>query len=270
MRLKIHPTALVDAGARLHEDVEIGAYCVIHSGVSVGEGTRIGNFVVLEEGTHLGCRNVLGHGVVVGAAPQDKKYKDEKTGVTVGDENIFREYVTIHRATGEGNATRVGSRNFFMVSSHVGHNCHIGDDVILTNLVGLGGHVEVHDGAIIGGIAGVHQFARIGSCSMVGGHSAVRKDVLPFSLVSGDPAKLYGINSIGLRRRGVPANVRKAIREAYALILHSARMEDALDALAQKDLKEIQELVHFIKGSQRGFTRRMANAPGENVSPAED
>lgn len=260
----------MDTDACLDEDVEVGAYCVIRKGVVVGRGSRLGNFVVLEEGTRLGCRNVLGHGVVLGAEPQDKKYKGEKTNVVLGDENILREFVTVHRATGEGNSTQIGNRNFFMVSSHVGHNCCVGDDVILTNYVGLGGHVEVHDGAVLGGLTGVHQFARVGSFSMVGGHTAVRKDVLPFSLVSGDPARLYGVNSIGLKRRGVAPAVRKAIREAFDRIAQTPRTQEVLQILEQTNLKEIQELVHFIKGSQRGFTRLMAGARAGSDSMAMD
>ncbi len=256
--MKIHPTALVDAGACIESDVEVGAYCVIKKGVVVGRGTRIGNFVVLEENTRVGVNNVLGHGVVIGSEPQDKKFKGEKSFVVLGDGNIIREYVTIHRACGEGNATRVGNGNFFMVSSHIGHNCIVGNDVIMTNYVGLGGYAQVGDDAILGGLTGVHQFARIGKLSMVGGHTAVRKDVLPFSLVSGDPARLYGLNSIGLRRKGVSASVRKTLRESYDIILKAVSLSDAVSALEKFNAPEVHELAQFLKESKRGFTKRLS------------
>lgn len=245
----------MDTGACLEEDVELGAYCVVHKDVVVGRGTRLGNFVVLEEGTRVGRENVLGHGVVIGGEPQDKKFKGEKSSVAIGDSNVIREYVTIHRACGEGNVTRVGNGNFLMVSSHIGHNCVVGDDVIMTNYTGLGGYAVVDDGAIIGGLTGVHQFARVGKFSMVGGHTAVRKDVLPFSLVSGDPARLYGVNSIGLRRRGMSVSVRKAIREAYNVILKCARSSDAAETLVKSGVAEVRELAEFIRESKRGFTK---------------
>lgn len=261
--MKIHPTALVDAGACIDGDVEVGAYSIIKKGVVVGRGTRIGNFVVLEENTRLGENNVLGHGVVIGSEPQDKKFKGEKSFVVLGDGNIIREYVTIHRACGEGNATRVGNGNFFMVSSHVGHNCVIGNDVIMTNYVGLGGYAQVDDDAVLGGLTGVHQFARVGKLSMVGGNTAVRKDVLPFSLVSGDPARLYGLNSIGLRRKGVPSSVRKTLREAYDIILKAVSLSDAAAALEKFDAPEVHELAKFIKESKRGFTKRKPETAGK-------
>lgn len=264
--MKIHTTALVDAGACLDEDVEVGAYCVIKKGVVIGSKTRLGCFVVLEENTRIGRENVIGHGVVIGCEPQDKKFKGEKSSVEIGDRNIFREYVTIHRACGEGNTTRVGNGNFLMVSSHIGHNCIVGNKIIMTNYVGLGGYAQVDDGAIFGGLTGVHQFVRVGRMSMVGGHTAVRKDVLPFSLVSGDPARLYGLNSIGLRRQGMSASVRKAIRKAYDSILKCATSHEAAQILEKSDVPEVRELAAFIKESKRGFTKLTPALSGVGAS----
>lgn len=263
--MAVHPTAIVSPESMIGENVEIGPYSVVCKGVAVGEGCIVGSNVVLEEGTRLGRRNSVGHGSIIGSPPQDKKYQGEKSSVEIGENNIIREYVTIHRACGEGMVTRVGNNNMLMVSSHIGHNCQVGNDVVLTNLVALGGHVVIEDGVVIGGLTGIHQFARAGKYCMIGGLSAVRKDVPPYSLVSGDPARLYGLNKIGLRRMGLPREVRYALEEAFrALFLSGCPVKEGIKEIKEKEhlwkIPEIQELIAFVEKSQRGIVgRKMEN-----------
>lgn len=259
MAPKIHPTAVVDPGAYLADTVVVGPHCVIHDDVHVGEGTHLISHVCLMPGTRLGRRCVVYPGAVLAGEPQDHKFKGEKSLLVVGDHNIIRECVTLHRAVGEGAATRIGNDNMFMAYSHVGHNCEIGDNNTIASYVGLSGHVTVEDNTVFGGMVGVHQFCRIGRLAMLGGVSKVNQDVPPFMLADGVPARVIELNIIGLRRSGVPPASRSTLRQAYKLLYRSdlnlsqalARIEDELEMT-----EELEYLITFMRGTQRGYAGR--------------
>ena len=209
----IHPTAVIAESAQVASDVEVGPYSVVHEHVSIAAGTKIGAHSVIHSYVRMGARNNIADHVVLGGAPQDISYTNEETWLEIGDENIFREYSSIHRSNSVEEVTRVGSRCYIMCNSHVGHNCVIGDDVIITAFAGLSGHVHVGDKAIIGGHAGIHQFCRIGTFAMVAGAAAVTKDVMPFCLLGRDPVGHYRLNTIGLRRAGVTGQQYKLLEK---------------------------------------------------------
>ena len=220
-KAKIHPTALVDPKAVLATGVEIGPYCIVEADVSLGENTTLESHIVLKRGTHIGrnCR-VYPH-CVIGHDPQDAKYKGEQTRVVIGDNNIFREMVTIHRATGEGEATIIGNNNMFMAYVHLGHNCIVGDNNMISNSTGISGHVTIEDRVVIGGFVGIHQFVHIGKMAMVGGLSKVVQDVPPFCMADGRPAGIRGLNTRGLRRNGITSDERNQIGTAFKLLYRS-------------------------------------------------
>lgn len=210
-----HPTAIIANGAELADNVDIGPYVVIEDQVSIGAGTAIGAHAVIHSHARIGARNRIHAHAVIADTPQDYSYAGEDTWVEIGDENIIREGVTIHRSTELAVPTRVGSKCFLMAYAHVGHGCQVGDGVILTNNVMLGGHVEVGAGAIIGGGTAVHQFCRIGACTMVAGVAGVLKDILPYSMAKGAPALHYRLNTVGLKRAGVKGPDYRALEEAF-------------------------------------------------------
>ena len=214
-RIDIHPTAVVSEDAMLSDGVRVGPFAVVEGQVEVGAGTIIGPHAVVHTMVRLGARNRLHPHVTIGGVPQDVSFGDEETWLEIGDENLIREAVTIHRATRTDRPTRVGNGCFLMVNAHIAHDCQLGDGVVLTNDVNLGGHVEVGDGAILGGAAGVHQFVRIGSLAIVGGLAGVHKDILPFSLANGNPARHYRLNAVGLRRAGITGTRYRMIEEAF-------------------------------------------------------
>jgi UDP-N-acetylglucosamine acyltransferase len=211
----IHPTAIVSGEAHIEPGVEIGPYAVIEDQVRIGAGTRIGAHAVIRRFSSIGRDNFIDAHAVIGGNPQHTKFDESDTGVEVGDNNVIREGVTIHRAFVPGKKTRVGSNCFLMAYSHVGHDCLVADNVTLTNNVVLGGHVEIGDSAIMGGCSGAHQFVRIGALSMVAGFVPLRKDVLPFTLVGGDPVRHYRLNTIGLRRNGVDKERYRTLEAAF-------------------------------------------------------
>ncbi len=246
---RVHPTALVAPGACLGEGVVVGPYAVIEEGVEVGPGTVIGPHVVIHSGVRLGARNRIHAHAVIGDLPQDLTYDGAPTRVEIGDENVIREGVTIHRATRPDRPTRVGSRCFLMAYSHVGHDCQVGDDVILTNGVLLGGHVVIEDRAVLGGGVGVHQFARVGRLAMVGGLVKVTQDVLPFTLVEGKPARHYRLNTVGLRRAGVNGERYRALEQAFRAL----RAGKGLDGVPLTP--EVAHLKAFLEApTKRGIT----------------
>ncbi|MES2201494.1 MAG: acyl-ACP--UDP-N-acetylglucosamine O-acyltransferase [candidate division FCPU426 bacterium] len=260
MKARIHPTALVDPGAKLGEEVVIGPFAVIESGVEIGDGCSIGAHAVVHSGTRLGKRNRIFAHTVLGGEPQDLKFAGQPTRLEMGDDNLVREFVTLNRGTEEGGGvTRVGNKNLFMAYSHVAHDCVVGDEVVMANSVALGGHVVVEDQCVIGGLTGVHQFARVGKGAMVGGISRVSKDVLPFSITSGnDETKVYGLNKVGLKRRGISKEDLAALEKAYRTYLDPAlngsEALKALEALAFAT-PHVIHLCGFIQGSSRGVTR---------------
>lgn len=211
----IHPTAVVHDGAELAPGVVIGPYAVVESGVSIGPGTRIGAHSVCLSKVRIGARNRIHAHVVLGDAPQDMSFLGGETWLEIGDENVIREKVTVHRSTNPERPTRIGSRCYLMCYSHVAHDCQLGDRVILTNNVGLSGHISIGDGAVLGGMVGVHQFTRIGTLAMVAGFVGVRKDVMPFTLLGGPPVRHYRLNTIGLRRAGITGDRYQTLQRAY-------------------------------------------------------
>ncbi|MEW6326861.1 MAG: acyl-ACP--UDP-N-acetylglucosamine O-acyltransferase [Thermodesulfobacteriota bacterium] len=258
--MKIHPTAIVDAGAVLAEDVEVGPYAIIGSDVKIGARTTVGPHTTIEGCTTIGEDCKIAQFVSIGAAPQDLKYKGSPTAVEIGNGNIIREYVTIHRGTENGGkVTRIGHYNFLMAYTHIAHDCKIGSRVIFANCATLGGHVEVQDHAILGGLVAVHQFSRIGGYAFVGGLSGIIKDIPPYVIASGERAKLFGINIIGLKRHNFSPEAIEALRAAYKLIVRSPlTLKEAVETAEREvsQVPEVQYFIDFIKNSERGIPRR--------------
>ncbi len=255
--IEVHSTAVVHPTAKLAEGVRIGPYAVVGEQVSIGEGTSIGPHVVIDAFTTLGRDCQVYPGAVVGSAPQDLKHQGEVSYLVIGDRNIIRECVTINRATDLADETRIGNDNLFMAYVHVAHDCLIGDHVILANGVTLAGHVVLEDFVTIGGMVGLHQFIRVGKMAMIGAMSRLAQDVPPYMLVEGNPPKVYGTNAIGLRRRGLDAQTRAAIKKAYRLFYRSGLNVSQATAQMDETLKQIPEIAHllrFLSGSQRGVT----------------
>ncbi|MGV8124157.1 MAG: acyl-ACP--UDP-N-acetylglucosamine O-acyltransferase [Candidatus Xenobiia bacterium LiM19] len=242
---KIHHLAIIKDGAVIEDDVEIGPYSLIGENVTIGSGTVVGSHVFLDGWTTVGKNCQLFHGAVIGTPPQDVKYKGQRSFVQIGDNNIIREFVTIHRASQKDAVTQIGSNNFLMAYVHIGHNCEIGSYNTIANAVSLAGHVEVEDKAVIGGMTGFHQFVRVGSMAMVGGYARVVKDVPPYSLVAGQPARLFGINTIGLKRQNIGARVRGELKRAYKIIGQMNRLQ-ALEEI-RTNINPSDELEHLIK-----------------------
>jgi UDP-N-acetylglucosamine acyltransferase len=257
--MSVHPTAIVAPGAKLHETVEVGPYAVIGPQVSIGAGTTVGPHAVIEGRTRLGERNRVFQFASVGAQPQDLKYAGEDSALEIGDENLIREFTTLHKGTtGGGGVTRIGNGNLFMAYAHVAHDCQVGNGCVFANAATLGGHVEVGDHVILGGLAAVHQFTRVGRHAFIAGGSMVVMDVPPFCTAQGDRAELAGINSIGLARHGFTEDQIGRVKEAYRILFRSKLpLEEAVERLRTElgDQSEIQTLLAFVTSSQRGITR---------------
>jgi UDP-N-acetylglucosamine acyltransferase len=255
----IHPTAIIDSGARIAPDVEIGAYSIVGPHVVIGAGTRVGPHVVIAGHTRIGARNRFFQFSSIGEIPQDKKYQGEATGLEIGDDNTIREFCTFNCGTAQdAGATRVGNGNWFMAYVHLAHDCQVGNNTIFANNAQLAGHVHVGDHVILGGYTGVHQFCRIGAHSITGIGSVVLQDVPPFITASGDTAKPYGINAEGLKRRGFKAGVITELKRAYKTLYRSGlTLEQAKTALSRqvKACPEIQVLLDFLASSTRGIIR---------------
>jgi UDP-N-acetylglucosamine acyltransferase len=253
----IHATALVDPGAELAAEVEVGPFAVIGPGVRIGPGTRIGPHAVIRGPTDIGRDNRIFQFASVGEDPQDKKYAGELTRLEMGDRNVVREFSTIHRGTVQDRGvTEIGSDNLLMAYTHVAHDCRIGDHAILANAASLGGHVEVQDGAILGGFTIVHQFTRIGAHSFCGMGSVINQDVPPFVMVAGHPAGPSGINSEGLRRRGVEAATIARIKRAFRLLYRSGLYRAvALKGMRELGCPEVDRMADFVAASTRGILR---------------
>jgi len=248
----IHPTAVVHPKAELHPTVQVGAYAVIGSQVKVGPDTVIGPHVVLDGWTEIGSQNQIFAGAVIGTEPQDLKYDGSTALVQIGNGNIIREYVTIHRATHAGEATIVGDHNLLMAYVHVGHNCIIGDQVIISNAVSLSGHVHIESRARLSGVLGVHQFVHIGRYSMVGGMSRIERDVPPYMLVEGNPSQVRSLNLVGLKRAGMAPEIpllKKAYRLLYRSGLPFSQALQELELLAGNE--HIHHLHQFLWRSQQ-------------------
>jgi UDP-N-acetylglucosamine acyltransferase len=257
--MSVHPTAIVTPGAKLHPTVEVGPYAVIGPRVEIGAGTTVGPHAVIEGRTRLGERNKVFQFASVGAQPQDLKYAGEDSALEIGDENLIREFTTLHKGTtGGGGVTRIGNGNLFMAYAHVAHDCRVGNGCVLANAATLGGHVEVGDHVILGGLAAVHQFTRIGKHAFVAGGAMVVMDVPPFCTAQGDRAELVGVNSIGLARHGYTEEQIGRVKEAYRILFRSKLpLEEAVERLRTElgDQSEIQALLLFVTTSERGLTR---------------
>jgi UDP-N-acetylglucosamine acyltransferase len=254
--MHIHPTAIVSPRALIAMDARVGPYVVIEDDVVIGEGCEIAAHAVIKRFTTLGRGNRVYEHAVLGGEPQDVKFSNEPSRLLIGDDNLIREYATLHRASGEGEATRVGSRNFLMIGVHIAHNCSVGDDNIFANGAALAGHITVEDHVFLSNNVGCHQFVRLGRYAMVGGKSKIVQDVLPFFITDGNPPRVRGLNSVGLRRAGFSVEARRALKAAYQLLFRSnLPLADALAQMARLEDAHVNHLIDFIRDSPRGFTR---------------
>ncbi len=255
----IHPTAIISPKAEIEANVSIGPFCRIGERVVIGDGCQFDSHAVVEGPTTIGPNNRFFPFCVIGAQPQDLKFRGEETFLTIGAHNVFREYVNIHRGTlGGGAHTRIGDHNFLMVAAHVAHDCIIGNHVIMANAATLAGHVTVEDHATIGAYSGVHQFCRVGEHSYVGGYSVVTKDVMPYSkTVSERNTQAFGVNSIGLERKGFTSSQIQNIKAAFRLLLQSKmNTSQAVSAIRGKLTgAEVDVILNFIESSSRGVIK---------------
>ena len=254
--MAIHHTAIVSSSAQLGTSVTVGPYVVIEDDVEIGTYCEIAAHTVIKRFTRLGARNRIFEHVVLGGEPQDVKFGNETSYLEIGDDNLIREFSTFHRACGEGQTTRVGSRNFFMVGMHVAHNCSIGDDNIFANEVALAGYIEIEDHVFVSNNVGAHQFVRMGRYAMVGGKSKIVQDVLPFFITDGNPPRVRGLNSVGLRRAGFSSEARAALKQAFQILFRmNLPLNEALAELDRIDDPHAKHLTQFIRASKRGFAR---------------
>jgi UDP-N-acetylglucosamine acyltransferase len=250
---RIHSSAVVDPGAQIGDNVEVGPFSVIGPAAVIGDGTVLQSHVVIEGSVKIGTNNFIGHGAAIGGVPQDLSFSPErKTRIDIGSDNVIREYCTIHRGSADGTATKIGNKNFLMVGAHVGHNCEIGDEVIIANNCLLAGHVIVHDQAFLGGGSTFHQFMRIGRLAMVQGSSAFGKDLPPFTMAAERNA-VFGLNIVGLKRAGFTANERDEIKEAFKLVyLSGLNIYQALEKAASVNLGPLaREFFDFVAAAKK-------------------
>ncbi len=255
----IHPTAVVHPGARIADGVEIGPYSVIGEHAVIGRDTKIASHVLVEGWTTIGERNHILSFSSIGTPPQDIGYRGEETYLIIGNDNVIRECATVHRATTkEDRKTVIGDRNFLMAYSHVAHDCKLGNNIIMANSVALGGHIVVGDYAILGGIVAVHQFVKIGPYAIIGGQSAVSLDIPPYVSAAGNRAQLYGLNLVGLKRRGFSDSAIATLKKAYKILFRSGLTQEEATGKAIEefpDSADVRLLVDFIRSSKRGVTR---------------
>ncbi|CAN2042904.1 acyl-(acyl-carrier-protein)--UDP-N-acetylglucosamine O-acyltransferase [Candidatus Magnetomoraceae bacterium gMMP-15] len=255
----IHPTAIIDPGAEIDENVEIGPYSIIADKVRIGSGTIIESHVNINTYTTIDSDCHIFQYASIGTVPQDLKFKGGKTYVTIGKGTVIREFVSINRGTESGGGvTRIGEKNYLMVYTHIAHDCCTGKEVVLANNTTFAGHITVGDYATIGGLVAIHQFVNIGDYAFVGGKSAVTKDIPPYVIASGDRAKLHGLNKVGLKRRGFSSEVMNALKQTYRIIFRiGLTLNEAIErVLAEVDhVPEVLNFIDFIKKSERGITR---------------
>ena len=265
--MKIHPIAHVSPTAELGNDVEIGPFCVVEPGAVLGDGCRLASHVVIRQGTVLGRGNRVFEGAVLGGLPQHVQFPNNTGGLVIGDMNVIREHVTMHRSMEPDRATHIGSGGLFMAGSHVAHDCCVGDEVILTNHVLLAGHVEVGDRAVFGGVAAVHQFCRIGRLTMIGGMARVHQDVPPFVTLDGGTTMVVGLNRIGLRRAGMSRHDIGQLKAAYQLIYRRSLTHDETVAALRAEFSAgpAAEFAPFFENGKRGFVQERRTPPGATV-----
>ena len=264
LKTLIHPTAVIHPLANLHPTVQIGPYAIIGENVKIGADTSIGAHVVIEGPTEIGVGNRIFAGAIIGSEPQDLKYKGGESWVKIGNYNQIREYVTINRATGEDEVTQLGDHNLLMAYAHVAHNCIIQNEVIIANSVALAGHIHIESKARISGVLGVHQFVHIGSLAMVGGMSRIERDVPPFAIVEGNPARVRSLNLIGLQRSGLSEEDLSQLKKAFRLIYRSEM--SFTEALKQLELVSenpfVQHFYNFLHDSTN-LKQRRGPIPGK-------
>jgi UDP-N-acetylglucosamine acyltransferase len=256
----IHPTAIIDPTAELHETVTVGPYSIIAGSVTIDSGTQIGSHVFIDQYTRIGKDCQIFPFTSIGTAPQDKKFKGEKTELVIGDENMIREYATINRGTPDGGGvTRIGNQNLLLAYIHIAHDCHLGNGITMVNVATLGGHVTLEDYSVIGGLAAVHQFVRIGAHAYVGGKTGVSQDIPPFVLASGERAKLFGLNIVGLKRHNFSNEAIQALKKAYQTVIRSHLTIQEAMIRVEKEVPvfpEVQQFLEFVRNSKRGIPRR--------------
>lgn len=256
---RVHPTAIVEPGARLADDVEVGAYSFVGADVELGPGVRVDHHAVVTGRTRVGDRSRIFPFACVGGEPQDKTWSGEPTRLEIGRDNILREHVTIHVGTSRGGGcTRTGDDNLIMNGAHIAHDCQIGSHCIIASYTGLAGHVSVGDHVVLGAYTGVHQFARVGESVMAASNAKLSQDAPPFAMVAGDRARLVGVNSVGLRRRGLDREVARDIKHAFHILFNSRlRLEPALARVREEvpGSPEVERLLTFLEKSERGFCR---------------
>lgn len=259
MSTEIHPTAIIEHGVEIEEGVSVGPFCILREGVRIKKGSRLISNVIMEGKTEIGENCIIYPFTSIGLPPQDVKYSGEHTGIKIGNNNTIREYITMHRASVGGDGeTRIGDNNFFMAYAHIAHDCKIGNYVIMANLATLAGHVVVEDHVVIGELVAIHQFTRIGAYSMVGGFSGVGQDIPPYMIASGARAKLFGLNTIGLKRHGFSDSTINELKKAYKILFREKHtLKEAIKKI-QEDLPftdEIRLLIEFIQKNKRGICR---------------
>lgn len=260
--MNIHPTALISPEAQLGGDVTVSPYAIIEQNTQIGDGCEIGAYVVIRAGTIISANTKIHTGAVLGEPPQDMKYKGERSYLLIGENNSIREFVTIHRASGEEETTRIGNHNLLMAYSHIGHNVVIGDHILLANYAGVSGHCVIGDYVNIGGLAGLHQYVTIGTTAMVGGASKVVRDVPPYIIADGNPAQPRGLNVRGLQRQDLADQQITILKRAYRLLFRSElNVSDALQRILQdvEQTPQVQQLVEFMRRIEEGYRGRQAD-----------
>lgn len=256
MSNSIHPSAIISPQAKLGDGNTIGPFVHIHEGVSIGNDNRLMSGAVVKPGVSMGNDNTLHEYVVLGGEPQDLGFNGHTSFVKIGSGNVFRESVTVHRSKSENETTSIGNENFLMANVHVGHDCQLGDNVVIASSSGLGGFVSVDDRAFISGGVMVHQFVHIGRFAMIGGNSKITQDVLPFMTTDGNPAEVHGLNIVGLRRGGFDKAKLTKLKQAYRILFSTEHKLDAkLDKLRAMSDEHVSHLVDFIAAAKRGFHR---------------
>jgi UDP-N-acetylglucosamine acyltransferase len=256
---KAHPTAVIAKGACLHDSVEVGPYAVIGPKVKIGAGTRIAGHVVIDGNTTIGERCEIFTGACLGATAQYKQTQEVSALLSIGNDNVIREYVTVSLGSREGSATLIGNKNFIMAGVHIGHDCRLGNEIVIANYTAIAGHVVVEDNAVMSGLVGLHQFVHVGRLAMIGGFSKVVMDVPPFSLCDGNPARFFGPNLVGLRRSGFSNEKIARVKKVLKILFASGNsMKDVTTQLETefKGDSVADEILSFIRGSKRGITRR--------------
>lgn len=255
--MSIHPTAIISKEAQLCENIEIGPYAIIKGKVKIGPDCKVGAHCLIEGNTVIGKSCEIFTGAVIGSIPQDLKFKGENNSLVIGDNNIIREYCTFNPGTGDGGKTVVGNNNLFMAYAHVAHDCLVGHSCIIANNGTLAGHVSVEDRAVVGGLVAIHQFVRVGVLSIIGGCSKVVQDIPPYSTCDGHPARVYGLNLIGLRRHGIKRESIRQLDNAYKILFNSGlSLKHALEKVEEevKPSSEVSYLIDWVKNSQRGLS----------------